>query len=188
MRIDSVAYAAGAAPSGPSPADADDEESSDLEIDEVEIDEANLPLLDMQDPETLALEQSYDDLLDRRWLERGVDEDEDEERSALDDLGVTIELNAAGAEDDAEEVDLDVGELLEALPSESSDADLPLGQERGEGSLGLAALHGMLLPEDEEEHDDAVVGDDERFPVFDDGGPAWRPAQGDEEGPEGEPS
>src|SRR5688572_17182187 len=99
----------------------DEEAIQDLDVDDIQIDEANLPRLDTEDPETLALEQAHDDLLDRRWLEQPVTDEDDEERSALDDLGVTIELNASGAEDEAEEVDLDIGDLLEPLPGDGSD-------------------------------------------------------------------
>jgi len=165
----------------------DEEAIADLDVDDIQIDEANLPRLDIEDPETLALEQEHDDLLDRRWLERPETDDDSEERSALDDLGVTIELNASGAEDEAEEVDLDIGDLLEPLPGDGSDGDPSLGHER-DSAFGVAALHDMLLPESEEEQDGRDVGDDERFPVFDDGAPAWRPVQGDDDSPEGEPS
>ena len=166
----------------------DEEAIPDLDVDDIQIDEASLPRLDTEDPETLALEQEHDDLLDRRWLEQPVTDEDSEERSALDDLGVTIELNASGAEDEAEEVDLDVGDLLEPLAGDGSDGDLSLGHDRGDGAFGVAVLHDMLLPESEEEHDERDVGDDERFPVFDDGAPAWRPAHGDDDGPDGEPS
>lgn len=171
-----------------SAANEEDEEEAiaDLDVDDIQIDEASLPLLDTEDPETLALEQEHDDLLDRRWLEQPVTDEDDEERSALDELGVTIELNASGAEDEAEEVDLDIGDLLEPLPGDGADGDLSLGHERGEGAFGVAALNDMLLPESEEEHDERDVGDDDRFPAFDDGVPAWRPVQGDDEGPDGE--
>jgi hypothetical protein len=182
------AYGSRSAHAASSPEEEDEEAIPDLDVDDIRIDEASLPQLDMEDPETLALEQAHDDLLDRRWLERPVVEDEDTDRSALDDLGVTIELNAAGAEDEAEEVDLDIGEMLEPLSGDGADGDLPLGHERGDGAFGVAVLRDMLLPEREEEHDEHDVGDDDRFPVFDDGAPAWRPAQSDDEGPDGEPS
>lgn len=168
----------------------EDEAIADLDLDDITIDEANLPHLDTEDPETIALQQEHDDLLDRRWLERAPEEDDDDERSALDELGVTIELNAAGAEDDAQVVDLDIGDLLDALPLEGTDVQLSLEHERSDNALGVAALRDMLLPESEADADtdDGEVGDDHRFPVFDDGAPAWRPVTGDDEGPEGEPS
>ena len=170
----------------------DEEAIPDLDVDDIQIDEATLPRLDTEDPETVALEQEHDDLLDRRWLDQPVMDEDGEERSALDDLGVTIELNASGAEDEAEEVDLDIGDLLEPLPGDGTDGDPSLGHERADGAFGIAALRDMLLPESEEEHDERDVGDDDRFPVFDAGAPAWRPARGDDEAPdespEGEPS
>jgi hypothetical protein len=166
----------------------DEEAIPDLDVDDIQIDEANLPRLDTEDPETLALEQAHDDLLDRRWLEQPATDDDGEDRSALDDLGFTIELNASGAEGEAEEVDLDIGDLLEPLSGDGSDGDPSLGHERGDGAFGVAALRDMLLPESDVEHDERDVGDDDRFPVFDDGAPAWRPPQGDDDGPDGEPS
>ena len=172
----------------PTPAEEEDEQAMDLELDDIRIDEANLPQLDTEDPETLALEHAHDDLLDQRWLERPAHDEDDEERSALDDLGLTIELDASGAEDDAEVVELDVGDLLEPLAPEGTDVELSPGHERGDAAVGVAMLRDMLLPESEDEHDESEAGDDERFPAFDDGAPAWRPVQGDDEGPEGEPS
>lgn len=161
----------------------------ELELDDISIDEAKLPQLDTEDPEASALEHAHDDLLDRRWLERPAEDEDDEERSVLDSLGVTIELNASGAEDEAEVVDLDIGELLEPLSPDGTDTEPLIGHERGDGVFGITVLQDILLPESDDEHDDRDVGDDDRFPAFDDGAPSWQPAQGDDEGPpEGEPS
>lgn len=195
MRVDSRS---GSSPVGcrrpgvwSSPDETDDDELElDLDFDDVKIDEARLPALDIDAFDEPGRDQTYDDLLDRRWLDGTVDDDEDEDQSALDGLGVTIELNDSGVEDDAEVVDLDIGALLTPLPADDAelDASRARGHERDDGGFASAALEDMLLPDDDEQHDDAEVGDDDRFPAFEDGTPVYRPLLEDELGPEGEPS
>jgi hypothetical protein len=156
--------------SGPVAPDREELEYEELELDDPIIDEAALPELDTEDAEAGLREPGFDDLIDRRWLERAADEDWDDERSPVDDIGLTIELDSAPDEDDgAQVVDLDVGSLLTSLPSEGTELDLEPGlmQERGDAPLGIGALRDVLLPDDDDEHDDREVGDDERFPVFD---------------------
>jgi hypothetical protein len=159
-------------PVEPAPPDPEDLEYDEvqLELDDPVIDEAALPKLDTDDAEAGLHEPGFDDLIDRRWLERGADEDWDDERSVVDDIGLTIELDSAPDEEDgAQVVDLDVGSLLTSLPSEGTELDLEPGpvQERGDSPLGIGALRDVLLPEDDDEQDDREVGDDARFPVFD---------------------
>lgn len=159
-------------PLEPGPADPEELEDEELELDDPVIDEAALPSLDTDDPEAGASEAGYEDLLDHHWLERGSEDDLDDERTALDDIGLTIDLDSARDEDDgAQVVDLDVGSLLTSLPSEGTELDLEPGPllERGDATLGVGVLRDVLLPEDDDdERDDREVGDDERFPVFDD--------------------
>jgi hypothetical protein len=150
--------------------DQEELEYEELELDDPIIDEAALPELDTEDAEAGLREPGFDDLIDRRWLERVADEDSDDERSVVDDIGLTIDLDSAPDEEDgAQVVDLDVGSLLTSLPSEGTELDLEPGplQERGDSPIGIGALRDVLLPEDDDEHDDREVGDDERFPVFD---------------------
>jgi hypothetical protein len=156
-----------------SPAE-DEEEELDIELDDPTIDESLLPPLDEQDAEVLPHHSGYDDLIDRNWLERGVGEEGDDDAVETDAVGFTIELNETSTDDDgAQVVDLDVGSLLTSLPSEGTELDLDPRNEpqRGvaDGSLALGALRDMLLPDsDDEENDDTEVGDDDRFPAFDD--------------------
>jgi len=108
----------------------------------------------------------YADLLDGAWLERAADLDELDEQSPVD-VGVTLDLN--GPDDDeelAQILDLDVGSLLTSLPSDTElDLDAFGAQE---GSFTIGVLHDVLLPEEllQRERFDEEVGDDERFPVF----------------------
>jgi hypothetical protein len=159
-----------AASVGPTPTD--DDAIDGLEFDDPTIDEIELPELDTDDAEALGHEQNYDDLIDRRWLERTADDAElDDDRDALRDIGLTIELDGPNVDDDGAQVlDLDVGSLLTPLPGDGTELDLePFGQERGDTGTGIGVLRGMLLPDSEEGgHDDREVGDDDRFPVFDD--------------------
>lgn len=161
----------------------DDDAIDGLELDDPTIDELHLPELDMEDAEAVGHEQSYDDLIDRGWLERKADDgDAEDERDALNDIGLTIDLDDLDVEEEgAQIVDLDVGSLLTALPSDGTELDLePHGHERGDATTGI--LHGMLLPESEGGHDDREVGDDDRFPVFDDPSDiAPRPSLDDDE-------
>jgi hypothetical protein len=149
----------------------DDDAIEELELDDPTIDEAALPHLDIDDPEALGQEPGYEDLLDRALLERAADDDLEDDGAGLEDIGLTIDLDGPAADEDgARIVDLDVGSLLTALPAEASELELDLlGHERGDAAMGVGVLRGMLLPEsDEDGLDDGVVGDDERFPAFDD--------------------
>jgi len=148
-----------------------DEPEPELELDDVTIDEAELPPLDMDDPETVTHDYGHDDLLDRGWLERTVEDDADDERARRDDFGLTIELGDVEDEDDPVQVlELDVGSLLTPLPADGTELDLDLGAGLDrDGALGIGVLHDMLLPEEDDGGvDDHEIGDDERFPVFDD--------------------
>lgn len=154
---------------GASPAD--DEEESDIELDDPTIDESLLPPLDEQDAELLPHNSGYDDLLDRNWLERSAGGDEgDDDGVESDAVGFTIELNESSSDDDgAQVVDLDVGSLLTSLPNEGTELDLDPQRGVADGTLAIGALRDMLLPDsDEDESDDSEVGNDERFPAFDD--------------------
>lgn len=157
-------------------ADVEEQEFDDLEIDEVAIDEAALPALDTDDAEANLHEPGYDDLIDRGWLDRVADDGPEDEPACVEDIGLTIELDNPIEEDEgAQVVDLDVGSLFTSLPSEGTELDLETGllHDRGDGAE-LSALRDMLLPEDDEEQDDREVGDDDRFPVFDDEQRAFR--------------
>jgi hypothetical protein len=108
----------------------------------------------------------YADLLDDAWLERAADLDELQEEAPVD-FGVTLDLN--GPDDDeelAQILDLDVGSLLTSLPSDS-ELDLD-GLGAQEGSFTIGVLHDVMLPEErlQPERSDEEVGDDDRFPVF----------------------
>jgi hypothetical protein len=154
----------------PSPSD---DEEVEIDLDDPTIDETLLPPLDEQDPEVLQPDSGYDDLLDESWLERVAGEEDDEEGSLIDGVGFTIELDEPSEEDDAAQVvELDVGSLLTSLPGETElDLDPRNDSLRGlgDGSLAIGVIRDMLLPDTEEdESDDAEIGDDERFPVFDD--------------------
>ena len=158
-------------PPQPATQDEDELEHEALEVDDPIIDEGAFPALDTEDAEATVREPGYDDLIDRGWLERGADEGWDDERSPIEDVGLTIELDSPESEDDgAQVVDLDVGSLLTSLPSEGTELDIEPGpfQERVDATLGIGALRDVLLPEEDDEQDDREVGDDERFPVFDD--------------------
>jgi hypothetical protein len=162
----------------------EEEESADLELDDPTIDEAGLPALDMEDAEALGQDHRYEDLLDHRWLEQRADlTDEDEERGSIEEVGLTIDLDDLEADDEgAQVVDLDVGSLLTSLPSDGTELDLDPGPAHGDGALALAALREMLLPEGEAvDGDDREVGDDDRFPAFEDSSDiAPRPVHDDE--------
>lgn len=172
--------ASGASCGSVPPVDADDgtrdgEEGEEIEVPEAELDEADLPALDTDDPEAPLHEgMDYHDLLDGGWLERSAEGPDPEEGAAYIDVGLTIELNGPDTgEDLAQVVDLDVGSLLTLLPGEASESDIELSRDLGQsdGSFALNALSDMLLPEDgptRREHADEEVGDDERFPAFED--------------------
>jgi hypothetical protein len=150
---------------------AEDEESDDLELGDPRIDEADLPELDLEDAEALGQDHEYEDLLDRRWLEQGGDEDDNEDdRSPIEEVGLTIDLDDLSVEEEgAQIVDLDVGSLLTPLSSDELELELDPGPEQDRGSFALGALREMLLPEREGAGlDDHDVGDDDSFPAFDD--------------------
>jgi hypothetical protein len=149
----------------------EEEESADLELDDPTIDEAGLPELDMEDAEALGQDHRYEDLLDHRWLEQTADDaGEDEDRSSIEEVGLTIDLDDLEADEEgAQIVDLDVGSLLTSLPSDGTELDLDAGPAHGDGTFALAALREMLLPEEQAvDSDDREVGDDDRFPAFED--------------------
>jgi hypothetical protein len=155
---------------GPSPADDD---QADIDFDDPTIDEALLPPMDLDDPELLGRDAGYDDLLDRKWLERTADDEEDEDGVVVEPVGFTIELNGPSVDDDAQVVDLDVGSLLTSLPGEGTELELDSRNDSlrgvGDGSLTAGVLRDMLLPDtDEDDMDDGEIGDDDRFPAFDD--------------------
>lgn len=153
-----------------------EEEGGEIEIPEAELDEADLPPLDTDDPEAPLLEgMDYRDLLDGGRLASGADgADAEEDGSSYIDVGLTIELNGPETgEELAQVVDLDVGSLLTSLPAEAFESDADASRELGhsDGSFALNALSGVLLSEDapeRREHADDEVGDDERFPAFED--------------------
>jgi len=144
----------------------EDEEELELDLDDPEIDEAGLPPIDMDDAEALGQDAGYGDLLDTSWLDRTAAEEPEDDRATLDDIGLTIELDDSDMDDDAQVVDLDVGSLLTSLPSEGTELDLDSGAV--DGALAIAALRDVLLPSDDEVNDDREIGDDDRFPAFDD--------------------
>jgi hypothetical protein len=150
---------------------ADDEASAELELDDPTIDEAGLPQLDTDDPEALVQQSDYEDLLDRGWLERTADDDPENDSATLEDIGLTIDLDGPEADDEgAQFLDLDVGGLLTSLPGgDGLELELEPGLDRGDG-VGVGTLRDLLLPDGDDDSDDREVGDDARFPVFDDGG------------------
>jgi hypothetical protein len=144
------------------------------------------------DEEDVPAAADYGDLLDARWLEREADvlERDDE----LVDVGLTLDLDDDDEDDEnAYAVDLDVGTLLTSLLPAGSDFD-SAEPALNDGSLASGALSEVLLPEESppEERglarradDDEAVGDDERFPAFDESdGLPERPAS-DDDGSEG---
>jgi hypothetical protein len=172
------AVAAGTSPT-------DDDAIADLELDDPTIDEAELPRLDTDDAEAVWEVPAYDDLIDRGWLERSAENGPEDEGAGPEEIGLTIDLDGpTDDEDGAQVVDLDVGSLLTSLPSDATELDLELlGHERAD-AVGVGALRDLLLPEsDDDGLEDAEVGDDERFPVFDDApGIAPRPGADDDVG------
>ena len=121
-------------------------------------------------------EPEYDDLLDKRWIDgvATVEEQDDEQGHSID-VGVTLDLSLDDADDVGQVVDLDVGPLLTSWPGEAGlptdgeterDAARDLGLH--DASFGVGALHDLLLPDaSDSESADEEVGDDERFPAFD---------------------
>lgn len=147
---------------------ADDEASADLELDDPTIDEAGLPQLDTDDPEALVHESEHDDLLDRGWLERTADDDPEDDAS-VEDIGLTIDLDGPAMDDEgAQFLDLDVGSLLTSLPGGGDGVELDLEPGDREG-VAVGTLRELLLPDGDTDSDDREIGDDDRFPVFDDG-------------------
>jgi hypothetical protein len=123
------------------------------------------------DDEDAPAAAEYVDLLDSKWLEREVDVLEPDDDVV--DVGLTLDLDD---DDDDDEntyaVDLDVGTLLTSLLPTGADSD-SLEPALNDGSLASGALSDVLLPEERAakgraEEDDEAVGDDDRFPAFDD--------------------
>jgi hypothetical protein len=152
---------------------ADDEASAELELDDPTIDEAGLPQLDTDDPEALVHESEHDDLLDRGWLERAADDDLEDD-ATVEDIGLTIDLDGPATDDEgAQFLDLDVGSLLTSLPGGGDGVELDLEPGDREG-VAVGTLRELLLPDGDTDSDDREIGDDDRFPAFDDG-PAIAP-------------
>jgi hypothetical protein len=123
-----------------------------------------------EDDEDAPAAAEYGDLLDAKWLEREVDVLEPEDDVV--DVGLTLDLDDDDEDDEnAYAVDLDVGTLLTSLLPTGVDSD-SLDPALNDGSLAASALSDVLLPEEraakERAEDDEAVGDDERFPAFDD--------------------
>ncbi len=164
-------------PSKPDDADGEETGLEEMELDDAELRAMVLPELDTDDPELLLQEaHGYTDLIDGEWLERAAEIGELEEDGAYGEVGLTIELNGPDTgEDLAQVVDLDVGSLLTSLPGEGGDLDLDLDltsdQTLGDGAFALGALGDVSLPGGEGsqgERADDEIGDDDRFPVFED--------------------
>jgi hypothetical protein len=148
------------------------------------------PSVETDDDDPPAGSDAHEDLLDTDWLQR-ADEDIGGDE-AVADLALTLDLDA---DDDADELaqilDLDVGPLLtsllpsalvtEGMASEGVDTTVePTAREPNDAGFGLGALREHLLPErpldparageareaETAERGDDEVGDDERFPVF----------------------
>jgi hypothetical protein len=146
-------------------------ESEEPDIEEIDVPD-ELPELDLDDPDVLMGEGSdFSEWLDPErlvWL--AEDTDLDDEASGYIDVGLTLDLDAADSgEELVQLMDLDVGALLTSLPLESTELDLDALAEFS-GAFGVTALRELLLPDGaggsvlDELADD--IGDDERFPVF----------------------
>jgi hypothetical protein len=153
-----------------------DGDTDDSELPEPELDETELPALDTEDAEAPMQETpDYRDLLDDDWLERGAEvlTGEDDLTSYVE-FGVTIDLNGHESGEDLSQVlELDVGSLLTSLPNEIAELDVDVARDQGQsdGFFAVAALTDVLLPEDGRERSERVeddLGDDERFPPFED--------------------
>lgn len=129
------------------------------------------PLQDAGDaPEEPA---GYGDLLDADWIQRGAhEEDLDDDGSSLE-VGMTLDIGDAETDEDAAPLlELDVGPLLtfEVGDGEDTDGDATRDQSSLDATLGAAALGDWLLTDESEDAaSDEEIGDDERFPAFDDG-------------------
>jgi hypothetical protein len=146
------------------------------------------PSVETDDDDPPGGSDDHQDLLDTDWLQR-ADEDIAGDEDAVD-VALTLDLDA---DDDADELaqilDLDVGPLLTSLllsaqVSEGVDTTFePIAREPNDAGFGLGALREHLLPErtqdparageareeETDERGDNEVGDDERFPVFEEG-------------------
>jgi hypothetical protein len=128
----------------------------------------------------------YSDLLDVDWIGRGTDAE------SLDDDDVSdvhLDLMQSGDPGELEEslnLEFDVGSLLTSVPLER-------GVDLDAATLEIEVMHSetrdLLLPDGDSEpavRGDEEIGDDERFPVFDEGAPE-RPSvsSGEDPGLEG---
>lgn len=187
-------HACAIAETGSSPAeqadDLDDEPRRDESFDSIFKEESQKSgELDDALPEGVP---EYGDLLDGDWLERGADNLEMEEEVV--DVGLTLDLaERDDLEDGGLAIEFDVGSLLtllpsevlpsravlpdapsELLPSETSSRETSSRETLPSDGFGAATLDELLLPEEGIDlgldRGDDDVGDDERFPAFDDGG------------------
>jgi hypothetical protein len=151
-------------------ADDELEEEEGAEEMEIRIEDAD-PLTDSEET-PMGGDPEYSDLLDTHWLERSLVLEDKDDDAGLGDIGFTLDLNGPDDSDElAEILDLDVGSLLTSLPEDELDLDGPSRESGKDGSFGIGALTDeLLLPEDSPggERADEAVGDDDRFPVFDD--------------------
>ena len=148
------------------------------------------PSVETDDDDPPGGSDDHQDLLDTDWLQR-ADEDIAGDEDAVD-VALTLDLDA---DDDADELaqilDLDVGPLLtsllpsalvtEGVASEGVDRSFePMARDGHDVGFGVGALREHLLPErplapagagearekESAERGDDEVGDDERFPVW----------------------
>jgi hypothetical protein len=147
------------------PDDAEPVEEEDLDLPDV------LPALDLDDADALLGDGSdYSDWLGAAWLERSAEDVElEDERAGLLDVGLTLDLNESDTEEElAQLLDLDVGELLTSLPLEVTELDLD-SSAREDGAFGASGLRILHTPDGNDwDSSDEALGDDERFPAFDD--------------------
>ena len=139
-----------------------------------------------EDADAIPPNPEYSDLLDVDWIGRGTDAE------ALDDDDVSdvhLDLMQSGDTGELEEqlnLEFDVGSLLTSVPSEGAvDLDAMISDVDGMHS----DARDLLLPATDAElpaRTDDEIGDDERFPVFEEA-PPERPSvsSGDDPGLEG---
>jgi hypothetical protein len=156
-------------PQGPDgvlgPEDAEPAEEEEIDLPDV------LPELDLDDADVLLGDGSdYGDWLGGAWLERSAEDVElDDERAGFLDVGLTLDLNESDADEElAQLLDLDVGELLTSLPIEVTELDLD-ALALQDGAFGVSGLRVLRTPDGNAwDGSDEELGDDERFPAFDD--------------------